>query len=256
MTAPPTTEEFWDREAGDYDAAHDRQRSARNPLWIRMTVVLGVLGPRPGWVLDCGMGPGRLLLELERHGWSVAGVDLSSEMVARARARVPEAAERLVQGTVESLPFPAESFDAAVATGVLEYVDDVPRALAEVARVLSPGGLFVVGAPNTQAVGTFWRHRIVYTVVRTLKARLRFGRPVTLPRPGMLSRRGLEAQLAAAGLQVERVEFIVSAPTPLRLHFPSVGRRVAVRLGGPRLGPLFGGQFVLSARKPDRKTVG
>lgn len=255
MTAPASdTERFWDHEAQGYDAAHDRDTSSRSPLWIRVAVVLRLLGSRPGSVLDCGMGPGRLLFELERRGWSIAGVDISGEMVARARARLPQAADRLLRGSVESLPFPSESFDAAVATGVLEYVEDVPRALGEVARVLRPGGVFIVSMPNTRSLGTFWRHRVVYAATRAVKARLRFGRPVPLPRPGRLSLRRLEQLLAASGLEVEGVEYITLLPGPLHAVFRSVAAGAGTRLDGPRLGPLLAGHLVAAARKAGSDT--
>lgn len=245
------TERFWDTEAAAYDAAHGDDVTPGNALWIRLAAVLRGLSavPGPASVLDCGMGPGRLLAELARRGWSVAGLDISGEMVARARARLPENAGQLVQGTIESLPFPSESFDAAVATGVLEYVEDVPGALFEVARVLRPGGLFVVGAPNTRSIGTVWRHRIVYAVVRALKARRGFGRAVPQPRPGLISRAHLQARLAAAGLEIEDTEYIVLVVTPLRLRFPSASRRLAGFLGRSLLGPLFASQIVVTARK-------
>lgn len=251
--APTDTERFWDSEAATYDAAHGDDVAPDNPLWIRMAAVLRLLGSsfEQCSVVDCGMGPGRLLVELARRGWSVAGVDISGEMVARARARLPESADRLVQGTVESLPFPSESFDAAVATGVLEYVEDVQRALSEVSRVLRPNGLFVVGAPNTRSFGTVWRHRIVYAAVRPLKSRLRFGRAVPRPRPGLISRAHLQTQLASAGLEVEQIEYIALAPTALRLRFPSASRRLAGLLGRSLLGPHFASQLVLAARKQD-----
>lgn len=250
MTTPATdTERFWDRAAAAYDAAHDVE--AGTPLRLRMDVVIRLLGSRPGSVLDCGMGPGRLLVELERRGWTVSGVDLSGEMVERARSRLPQSDERLRQGSIESIPFPAESFDAAVATGVLEYVDDLPRALSEVARVLRPGGVLVVGAPNTRALGTLWRHRLVYSGVRAIKTLIRFGRPVPLRRPGLVSPGRLRALLAAAGLQIEQVEHVVLVPAPVHTLAPSIARRLADRLQrlGPPLGPLLGGQLVAVARK-------
>jgi SAM-dependent methyltransferase len=245
------TESFWDGEAEVYDAAHGEADAVPNALWIRMATVLRLLAQvaAQGSVLDCGMGPGRLLLELERRGWTVAGIDLSGEMVTRARVRLPESAERLIQGTLESLPFPSESFDAAVATGVLEYVEDVAQASSEVARVLRSGGVFVVGAPNTRALRTFWRHRVVYVVARTLKSRLRFGRPVPLHRPGFLSLARLKALLAAAGLDVESVEYVVVVPKPLRRALPAASARAAAQLGTSSLGPLLGTQLVLLARK-------
>lgn len=254
MTSHTTdTEKFWDRGAKDYDAAHDRGDSVRSPLWIRMAVTLRLLAPGPGSVLDCGMGPGRLLVELEGRGWSVSGIDLSGEMVELARSRMPGSSDRLLQGSVESLPFPGASFDAVVATGVFEYVESLPRALSEVARVLRPDGRFVVSMPNTQALGVLWRHGLVYTMTRAVKARLPFGREVPLPRPGLVPRRRLEALLADAGLGVESVEYIVLIPRPLRALAPSLAARFAERLerAGSRAAMILGSQYVLAARRSD-----
>ena len=253
MTDPaPEAGRFFDREAGLYDAAHDREDPRTSPLHVRMAAVLRLLGSRPATVLDCGMGPGRLLVKLDAHGWSVAGVDASAEMVERARARLPALADRLVQASVERLPFADETFDAAVCTGVLEYVADVPGALAEVARVLRPGGRFVVSMPNMHSPRTLWRHRVVYPSVRALKARLRFGRPVPLVRPGAVTLSRLEHALESAGLKVERVEYLaLLVPSPLRRHVPDLGAAVArwVAGRGRRAGSLLATQFVVAARK-------
>lgn len=259
MTSDPVTahttdtERFWDRGAKDYDAAHDRDDFVGNPLWIRMEVTLRLLAPGPGSVLDCGMGPGRLLVELERRGWSVAGVDLAGEMVALARSRLPGSADRLVQGSAESLPFSGESFDAVVATGVFEYVENLPRALSEVARVLRPDGRFIVSMPNTRAVGTIWRHGVVYTVTRAAKARFRPGSSTPLPRPGLVSRRRLEALLIEAGFGVEGIEYIVLSPRALRRLAPSLSVGVAGGLDRLRehAGPALGSHYVLAARRND-----
>lgn len=252
-TPSADTGRFFDLEAERYDAAHDRDDVVGYALRTRISAALRLLGPRPGAVLDCGMGPGRLLSELERRGWSIAGLDVSSEMVALARERLPQSAERLLLGRLESVPFPSGSFDAVVATGVLEYVEDVPRALAEVARVLRPGGLFVVSMPNPRAIRTLWRHRVVYPGIRAVKARLHLGSRVPLPRPGWLSVRRLENLLDAAGLEVELLEYLgfLVLPAPLDALLPSVAVRVARRLEGvgPRARPFLGAQFIVTARK-------
>jgi ubiquinone/menaquinone biosynthesis C-methylase UbiE len=251
VTLPADPGSFFDREAGRYDAAHDRAGSAVNALWIRMSVVLRLLGAPPGSVVDCGMGPGRLLAELDQRGWSVAGIDVSGEMVSLACARLPEAADRLLQGRMESLPFSSGSFDAAVCTGVLEYVEDVPRALSEVDRVLRRGGVFVVSMPNTRALGTLWRQRVLYTLVRAVKERVGVGRRIPLRRPGLLSFGRLRDRLAEAGLEVERVEYISLAPPPLRGRFPAVAVRVARMLDrvDSRTGRRMATQYVVAARK-------
>ena len=99
-------------------------------------------------MLDAGMGPGRLTAELDKRGWTVWGVDGSANMVSLARARVPKAADRLLEARIERLPFGDDRFDAVVSTGVLGYVDDLEVALRELARVLRPGGRLVFSVGN------------------------------------------------------------------------------------------------------------
>jgi SAM-dependent methyltransferase len=101
-------------------------------------------------VLDIGSGPGLLACEMAGEvgaAGSVDGVDPSESMLALARGRTPPdgAAEiRFVAGDACMLPFGGETFDAAVATQVYEYVEDMPAALGEAFRVLRPGGRLLV----------------------------------------------------------------------------------------------------------------
>ncbi len=107
------------------------------------------LGPGEN-VLDIGSGLGLLACEMAAEvgaGGSVAGIDPSQSMLALARGRRPPegAAEiRFVAGEACTLPFAGETFDAAVATQVYEYVEDMPKALGEAFRVLRPGGRLLV----------------------------------------------------------------------------------------------------------------
>src|SRR5213082_1279384 len=109
--------------------------------------VRAALGLRKGEkVLDIGSGAGLLAHEMaaEVGGLgSVDGIDPSESMLALARRRPPPdgAAEmRFVVGDACALPFADGSFDAAVATQVYEYVQDIPTALGEAFRVLRPRG--------------------------------------------------------------------------------------------------------------------
>jgi arsenite methyltransferase len=109
--------------------------------------VLRILALRPGeTVVDIGAGPGFLAVEMAAavgpHG-RVHAIDPSESMLALARARETEpgtAPVEVASGSANALPLPDASVDAAVATQVLEYVADIPGALAEVRRVLRPGG--------------------------------------------------------------------------------------------------------------------
>jgi SAM-dependent methyltransferase len=94
----------------------------------------------PTRVLEVGPGPGELSARIASElGAQVVAVDVSERMVELARARGVDARV----GDVQDLPFPDASFDAVVAAWMLYHVPDLDRALAEIARVLEPGGRLV-----------------------------------------------------------------------------------------------------------------
>jgi arsenite methyltransferase len=114
-------------------------------------LVIEALDLRAGeHVLDIGSGPGFLACEIAAvvgERGSVHGVDPSESMLAIAahRERAPGSAPvEFRPGDAVKLPYPDASFDAAVSTQVYEYVADMPAALAEVRRVLRPGGRLLV----------------------------------------------------------------------------------------------------------------
>ena len=111
---------------------------------------LEALAPQSGdRVIDVGCGPGFLTLELARavgENGQVIGVDPSSDMRAAAGTRCAgRDTVQIVDGTAKSLPVDSTSVDRAVSVQVFEYVRDIPAALAEIRRVLRPGGRLVVG---------------------------------------------------------------------------------------------------------------
>jgi 2-polyprenyl-6-hydroxyphenyl methylase/3-demethylubiquinone-9 3-methyltransferase len=110
---------------------------------------LGDLGGRR--VLDAGCGGGLVARELAAAGAEVVGVDRSLGSLGVARRA---AGHRFcpAQGRLERLPFADASFDAVVAADVLEHLADLPGAVAELARVLAPGGSLVFDTVNR----TFW----------------------------------------------------------------------------------------------------
>jgi ubiquinone/menaquinone biosynthesis C-methylase UbiE len=97
-------------------------------------------------VLDVGTGPGRLLLELaqSRSDLRLVGVDPSEDMIRRGRdhARTARLEDQIQFETVpaESLPFPADTFDAVLSTLSAHHWADRAAAINEQARVLRPGG--------------------------------------------------------------------------------------------------------------------
>jgi 2-polyprenyl-3-methyl-5-hydroxy-6-metoxy-1,4-benzoquinol methylase len=95
--------------------------------------------------LEVGCAAGLLLKRARERGWQVTGVELSSDAVAHARGLGLD----VMQGTLEDAALPADAFDVVYMGDVLEHVPDCRAALAEVARVLAPGGHAVVRGPIT-----------------------------------------------------------------------------------------------------------
>jgi demethylmenaquinone methyltransferase / 2-methoxy-6-polyprenyl-1,4-benzoquinol methylase len=128
-----------------YDLLSALLSFGQDPRWRRAMVAMVGAGPTER-VLDVATGTGMVARELaRRYRCSVVGVDQSAEMLAGARRRL--ARERglatrieLVQGEAERLGFADAEFDHLTFTYLLRYVDDPAATLAELARVVRPGG--------------------------------------------------------------------------------------------------------------------
>ena len=105
--------------------------------------------PSAGSILDVACGGGYFLRELQRlYGASVRfhGIDLSREALSIARKEFPAASYSL--SVAEDMPFEPKSFDAVTCLGSLEHFLNIAQALAEIKRVLRPGGIFLAMVPN------------------------------------------------------------------------------------------------------------
>lgn len=117
-------------------------------------VVHGILARLPtGRALDAACGTGRHAAHLVAAGWDVVGVDATTAMLDRARAKVPDA--RFEAGDLTALPLDDAAFDLVVCSLALTHVVDLAGAVAEMARVVRPGGTVVLSDlhPTTVLVG-------------------------------------------------------------------------------------------------------
>ena len=129
--------------AGVYDTL---SRLLLGPLDRRIAADVAAAAPAGARVLEVGCGPGHLSIRLAHHGFDVTGLDLDPAMIARARSQRRPPGERdqprpsFLVGDVAVLAFPDRSFDLVVSTLSMHHWADPAAGLAEIGRVLRPGG--------------------------------------------------------------------------------------------------------------------
>jgi demethylmenaquinone methyltransferase/2-methoxy-6-polyprenyl-1,4-benzoquinol methylase len=148
-----------------YDLLSAALSLGQDPRW-RRAMIRAIDAGRDDRVLDVATGTGLVARGLaKRYGCSVVGLDQSRDMLAGARralAASPELAGRidLVQGEAERLPFSDGEFDHLTFTYLLRYVDNPAATLAELARVVRPGGRIAClefGLPDPPLWRPLWR---------------------------------------------------------------------------------------------------
>lgn len=170
---------MFDAIAFRYDALNHLLSMGVDRSW-RRKVVRRVHAAKPATILDLATGTGDLAIMLAREcpQSAVTGIDLSEQMLAIGRQKVSQAGLAqcitLMQGDAENLPAEDNSFDAVtVAFGVRNF-EDIARGVAEIHRVLHPGGIVCVlefGMPRNKIFGTLYRfyfHRVLPSVGRML----------------------------------------------------------------------------------------
>ncbi|NUO53205.1 MAG: class I SAM-dependent methyltransferase [Polyangiaceae bacterium] len=140
----------------EFSKRYDDRRGGREPggyhdLLDDLEVGLVERYGRGRDILEVGCGTGLLLERFARFGRRARGIDLSEGMLERARARGLD----VVQGSATELPFEDASFDVACSFKVLAHIPDVDKALAEMARVVRPGGYVVAEFYNPYSLRAF-----------------------------------------------------------------------------------------------------
>lgn len=112
-----------------------------------------------GWLLDIGCGTGWAVMEAARHlpDGKACGIDLSQGMVSRATKLADGLGNVEFQvADAESIPYPAESFDAAICTNSFHHYSEPVRALREIRRVLKPRGRLVLLDADRSGCSWVW----------------------------------------------------------------------------------------------------
>ena len=221
----PQVRAMFDRIAGFYDLMNTVMTAGLHHRWRSRAADLAALGPGDS-ALDVACGTGDLAIELARRvgsGGEVIGSDFAEEMLGRARAKAP--ALSWEWGNALELPYASGRFDAATVGFGARNFSDLDRGLAEMARVLKPGGRVVVleiTTPRRAPLATFyslWFDRVVPLIGRlTGEEEAYTYLPNSVKRfPGP---EGLAAAMERAGLG--DIRWILTAGGIIALH---VGRK-------------------------------
>ena len=155
---------MFDRIAGVYDLMNSVMTAGLHHQWRSRAVDLARVGPGAK-ALDVATGTGDLAVELARRGAEVIGSDFSEGMLDRAREKAPEITWEW--GDALALGYPDATFDAVTVGFGARNFADLDRGLAEMVRVLKPGGRLVVleiTTPTRPPLSTFfslWFDRLV-----------------------------------------------------------------------------------------------
>ncbi len=236
-----------------------------------LTVDFDRLGLRSGdRVLDMGCGAGRHAFEMFRRGGDVIAFDQDGDELAgvldlfgamREAGEVPaDAAADIKQGDALSLPFADEEFDRVVAAEVLEHIPDDTAAMAELVRVLRPGGTIAVSVPRWLPERVCWALSDAYHANEGGHIRI-YTRDELV---GKLVAQGLDYQGHAhahalhapywwikCAVGVDRDRHPLVRGYHRLLVWDIMKRPLATRLAERALNPLVGKSVVVYLRKPE-----
>jgi SAM-dependent methyltransferase len=224
-------------------------------------------------VLDMGCGAGRHAFEMYRRGADVIALDMDADELAgvselfaamRDTGEVPAGAEADVkQGDALNLPFPDGEFDRVIASEVLEHIPDDEAAIAELVRVLRPGGTIAVTVPRWLPEKICWALSDQYHEVEGGHVRIYTGDELVgkLERAGLVFEgrdhaHGLHSAYwwlkCAVGVDNDKHPLVKAYHQVLVWDIMKTPRvSVATRLAERALNPLIGKSMVLYLRKPE-----
>ena len=209
---------MFDRIARVYDLMNSVMTVGMHHRWRRRTADLAAVGPGER-ALDVATGTGDLALELRSRGAEVVGMDFSERMLELARDKAPDV--RFEGGNALELSYADGEFDAATVGFGARNFSDLRRGLAEMARVVRPGGRVVVLEITTpERPPLSWFFRLWFDRLVPLLGRVAGDPEAYSYLPSSVRRfpgaRALAAEMAAVGLV--RIRYVVTAGGIIAIH--------------------------------------
>jgi ubiquinone/menaquinone biosynthesis C-methylase UbiE len=189
----------FDRAAGYYDQTRLLSQSVMDRIIPILAAELG----RPGRYLEIGVGTGRFAVPLARTGVLMVGIDLSREMLRKLLAAAPAGTVPIAVADATRLPFATATFAGAVAAHVLHLIPDWTFAIAELQRVVKPGGRLLATRGEHREDG--WRQEVRSHFFEEAGAA---GRP-----PGLLQIEQLDDHMRALGASMRELPSVTDERT-------------------------------------------
>ena len=218
---------MFDRIAGVYDRMNRVMTAGLDQQWRLRAADLAAVGPGDR-VLDVATGTGDLALELAGRvtpGGEVVGSDFSQEMLARARAKGQGAPVSFEWGNALALPYDSGTFAAATVGFGARNFSDLGRGLAEMSRVVRPGGRVVILEITTpQRPPLSWFYRLWFDRAVPALGRVAGDSDAYKYLPNSVRRFPGPRELAAlmAGCGLEEIRWILTAGGIIALHVGTV----------------------------------
>jgi len=258
---------FFDADAPNWDSVYRRADVFGIIHQLRREICLRWVAERAplGAALEVGCGTGQTAILLDSLGHYVTATDSAPEMLKRAAANTRAAGAggriRLQQADAHALPFPDGTFDLVVALGVIPWLEQPATGVAEMARVLAPGGLLVVNCDNRHRLQVLLdpRYSPAFRRLReAIRPPHRAGSLANVPGAVRHSPAEFDALLTRCGLLVERRSGFGFGPFTLGGR-PLLPDRMGVWLHhvlqrladfGFRPAARTGSQYMVLARRP------
>jgi SAM-dependent methyltransferase len=197
----------------------------------RLGMILLAAGDRVrGQILENGCGVGMYVEHLTPLGGQIFGLEYDFERTAEAALRSP----RILNAAGEYLPYPDSSFDLILSHEVLEHVADDRQAVAEMARVLKPGGRAIIFVPNRgypfETHGIYWRGKYHFGNIPLVNYLPRRWRDRLAPHVRVYSSKDMQNLFAGLPVRVVERSVIFGAYDNIIARFGVLGKFVRATL--------------------------
>ncbi|HAE59650.1 MAG TPA: class I SAM-dependent methyltransferase [Anaerolineae bacterium] len=207
----------------------------------RLGMILLAAGDRVrGQILENGCGVGMYVEHLTPFGGQIFGLEYDFERAAEAALRSP----RILNAAGENLPYPDSSFDLILSHEVLEHVLDDRQAVAEMARVLKPGGRAIIFVPNRgypfETHGIYWRGKYHFGNIPLVNYLPRRWRDRLAPHVRVYSSKDMQNLFAGLPVRVVERSVVFGAYDNIIARFGALGKFLRATLQFLEKTPLQG----------------